>query len=96
MEKDHLLPPAVSALSNEAQDTIHLVCQKGPLLVHVQLAVHQDPRFCQAALLLVTPQHVLMPEVVPPQGQGSALALAPGTYHSSSDFGCGITPNCFL
>lgn len=32
--------------------------------------------FCQAAFQTVGPQHILVPEVVPPQGQGFALLLA--------------------
>ncbi|KAK4806786.1 hypothetical protein QYF61_005582 [Mycteria americana] len=49
----------------------------GTLLAHVQPGVHQDPQvlFCQAAFQLGGPQHVLVPGVVPLQGQDFALPL---------------------
>ena len=62
---------------NAAQDTISLLYNKGTLLAHVQLGVHQDPHvlFCKAAFQPVGPQHVLVDGVVPPQVQDFALPL---------------------
>jgi len=50
---------------------------KGTLLAHVQLGVHEDPDvlFCYAAFQLGGLQHVLVPGVVPPQGQDLAFHI---------------------
>jgi len=65
--KDHLPWPAGNALPNAAQDTICRLCSKGTLLSHAHLGVHQDPQvlFCSAAFQLASPQHVLVPKVIP-------------------------------
>ena len=76
--KDHISQPAGNGLPNAAQGAVGFVCFKGTLLVCAQLLVHQDLQvlLCQAAFQTVGPQHILVPEVVPPQGQGFALLLA--------------------
>lgn len=64
--KDHVPQLAVSMLSNVAEDTICLICSKDTLL-----GVHQDHQviFCQVALNLGVPSHVLVPGIVSPQMQ---------------------------
>lgn len=48
---DHLLWHGANTLLSAAQDSIELLCDKGPLLAHILLGVHQDPRSLFAKLL---------------------------------------------
>ncbi|PKU46224.1 hypothetical protein llap_3448 [Limosa lapponica baueri] len=62
---------------NSIEDAIGLVGHKGTLLPHGHPVVHQDSQvfFHKAALQHVSPQPVLVQEVIPPQVQHPRLAL---------------------
>lgn len=64
-------------VSNALPDAVGLFCCKDALLAHVQLVLHWDPKvfLCRAAFKLVSPQHVLLPGVNPPQVLHGALTV---------------------
>ena len=81
-KQDHLPRP----VSNAVPNAVRLFCCKDALLAHAHLVFHQGPKahLCRATFRLISPQHVLVPGVIPPHvlhGILTVLSTMAGTDH---------------